>query len=367
MIKVHRISTTEEFTAIRKEWNSLLSVSNANSIFLTWEWAFSWWENFSNANNTLFVLTIIDDNKIVAIAPLVITKKIYFGFFSIREINFLGGKTVHGEYLDFIISPEWESRKVISCIFDYINEHKSQWDIIRLMDIPEKSASIQCAIEIGKDKHYRLTRRITSICPFIVLPDSWTALHASLKKSMLKNFKYQTRRLQKKIGATIELYDTQCIDIEIEVFLKLHESRWSSKGLPGAFIDKNKRLFYHSIANRFSKKNWLSLWFLKINSKPIAALFGFKYCNKFYYLQSGFDPEWSKYSIGQVLLGKVIENAILEGCQEFDFLRGAESYKYDWGAIDKRNIKLEISHRSIKTTLFYTISFLKNKLWNLRN
>lgn len=336
MIRVKRLSGIEELKDIKKEWNELLSVSYANTIFLTWEWVFPWWENFGDANSSLFVLIVTADDKIIGIAPLTMTKRVFFGFVNIREINFIGVKTVHGEYPDFIISPEWDNSKVMSYIFDYLDNNKSQWDIMRLTDIPEKSANMLSIIKIAKDKRYRLTRRIASICPFIVLPDSWITLHASLKKSMIKNFKYQKRRLQKQFGATIELYDTQCIDTEIKVFLKLHESRWTSKGLPGAFVNQDKRQFYHSIAKHCSEKNWLGLWFLKINSKPIAALFGFTYCNKFYYLQSGFDPEWSRYSIGQVLLGSVIENSILEGCSEFDFLMGAEQYKYDWGATEKK-------------------------------
>ncbi len=363
MIKVNRISTTEEFAAIRKEWNDLLSVSNANSIFLTWEWAFSWWENFSNANNTLFVLTITDDNKIVAIAPLVITKKIFFGFFSIREIHFLGQKIVNGEYLDFIIASDCRKRKIVKFIFEYLDNHREQWDILRLTDISEGSLNMEHFANIALDRKYKFYRKLTTICPFIVLPESWQAFNLSIKKGIRNNLKKQKRRLQKQFELSFDLYDSLHINEELKKFWSLHEMRWKSRGLPGVFVDERKKNFYYNIAYRFSEKNWLKLWFLKINSKPVAALFGFQYNNKIYALQAGFDPKWSKYSIGQILLGNVIENAILKGCQEFDFLRGTEPYKYDWGAIDKRNIKLELGHRNIKTTLFYAISFLKNKLW----
>jgi len=363
MIAVKRISTTKEFAAIREEWNNLLSISNEDTIFLTWEWAFSWWEEFSDANNSLFILIVMDNDKVVAIAPLVMTKRTFFGFFNIKEITFIGTKTVHGEYLDFIIASRWEKNEIMSSVFEYLDNHTSQWDILRLNGIPEKSINIQCAADIAMDKNYRFTQEFTSICPFVVLPRSWHAFNMSLKKSIRKNFGYQKRRLQKQFGLTFESYDPQHVEADIEAFLTLHEKRWAIKGLPGAFVNQKKRRFYQSIAYWFSEKNWLRLWFLKIDTKPIAALWGFQYGNKFYYLQSGFDPEWSKYSIGQVLLGSVIENAILEGCSEFDFLSGAEQYKYEWGASDKKNVKLDISYRSTKTTVFYAMSFIKNRLW----
>jgi CelD/BcsL family acetyltransferase involved in cellulose biosynthesis len=49
----------------------------------------------------------------------------------------------------------------------------------------------------------------------------------------------------------------------------------------------------------------------------------------------GFDPRWSALSPGTLLLGHAIEQATAEGAAAFDFLRGAEAYKYRWGAIDE--------------------------------
>ena len=40
---------------------------------------------------------------------------------------------------------------------------------------------------------------------------------------------------------------------------------------------------------------------------------------------------------GTLLLGAVIEQAMREGRREIDFLRGAERYKYAWGAVDRMN------------------------------
>jgi CelD/BcsL family acetyltransferase involved in cellulose biosynthesis len=41
-----------------------------------------------------------------------------------------------------------------------------------------------------------------------------------------------------------------------------------------------------------------------------------------------------------VLLGLVLEDALREGVREIDFLRGAERYKYAWGAKDEANERL---------------------------
>jgi CelD/BcsL family acetyltransferase involved in cellulose biosynthesis len=41
-----------------------------------------------------------------------------------------------------------------------------------------------------------------------------------------------------------------------------------------------------------------------------------------------------------VLINAAIEHAIREGCEEFDFLRGVEPYKYAWGAANQHTYRL---------------------------
>jgi CelD/BcsL family acetyltransferase involved in cellulose biosynthesis len=64
------------------------------------------------------------------------------------------------------------------------------------------------------------------------------------------------------------------------------------------------------------------------------------------YLQ-GFDPEFRDFSPGAQLVGAVIEDAIREQKRAVDFLRGAESYKYAWGARDQITFRLQASRRAL--------------------
>jgi CelD/BcsL family acetyltransferase involved in cellulose biosynthesis len=46
---------------------------------------------------------------------------------------------------------------------------------------------------------------------------------------------------------------------------------------------------------------------------------------------SGFHPERAPLAPGLVLLGHVLRDAIERGKRRFDFLRGEERYKYEFG------------------------------------
>ena len=49
---------------------------------------------------------------------------------------------------------------------------------------------------------------------------------------------------------------------------------------------------------------------------------------------SGFDPAFAARSPGALVIARAIEAAHEAGARRYDFLRGGEAYKYEWGARD---------------------------------
>lgn len=98
--------------------------------------------------------------------------------------------------------------------------------------------------------------------------------------------------------------------------------------------------------NLFTKRMaWLV--FTLFSGKPVAALYGFKYLSKYYAYLSGFDPAYSKYSPGQLLFSHAINKCIQEGLTEFDFLRGAETYKNRWNTMARWNRQATLTRKGL--------------------
>ena len=62
-------------------------------------------------------------------------------------------------------------------------------------------------------------------------------------------------------------------------------------------------------------------------------------------ISAGFDPSQPRLSPGVQIIAHAIEQAIAEGATSFDFLRGGESYKYAWGAVDRPKISRRLSRQ----------------------
>jgi len=87
---------------------------------------------------------------------------------------------------------------------------------------------------------------------------------------------------------------------------------------------------------------WLRFTVLQLDGKMIAAHLGWLYAGRFYWYKPTFKISLKKYSPGQVLLKRAIEQAIAENALEFDFLLGNEAYKNRFATKERELVWLEI-------------------------
>ena len=65
-----------------------------------------------------------------------------------------------------------------------------------------------------------------------------------------------------------------------------------------------------------------------------AAIFCFRHGDTVSFYTTGYDPGLAAYGPGRRVLAAAIRSAIDEGATRFDFLRGNETYKRSWLAVD---------------------------------
>ena len=101
--------------------------------------------------------------------------------------------------------------------------------------------------------------------------------------------------------------------------------------------DETDRRFHRQAAHAMFDAGALRMHATRVGERIVAVFYGFASSQTVYYYLSGFDPELEKLSIGTIIVAQAIEQAVRDGAKWFDFLRGAEEYKYAWGAKDRVN------------------------------
>ncbi|MCP4252707.1 MAG: GNAT family N-acetyltransferase [Candidatus Scalindua sp.] len=342
MLSIKKVITQNEFLELKYDWAALLRKSRGNTLFLTWEWMYTWWECFQGDRQLLILTVYGESGKLDGIAPLYINKKKLGSISVMKYIKFLGTLPISSDHLDFIIS-KGEERKVLGTIVEYLFQ-ESRWDYCLLTNIPATSLTGRLLKEIMGNRPFQ--SEISQVCPYIPLPDQIEEFYSSLSSNRRNTIKRRKRNLQKNYKGfeLVTLENPDEIDDAMERLFKLHGEKWRAVKHEGNFTRSDVRDFHKKIARTFLNADMLGLYFLRVQGKDVAALYTFKYNNKLFYYQGGWDPEWSKDRVGSILTNLVIEDAINRGYSEYDFLRGTENYKIRLTDKKKEEIDIFISN-----------------------
>lgn len=333
IIKITEINNYSDFLSLEKEWDVLHEKSN-QTIFSHWIWLSTWWKYFGD-DKQLIILLAHDDGQLIGIAPLMQYTKKIFGF-NRNKIAIIG--TPHSDYNSFIISHQIQD--CINSLILYLNKNHKKWSCMELTDLQNDAQYTPILKSFSKQ-----TGPLTK-CTYKLIPKSYGAflsgLSGNLRRSIEKNSKLIKEDFEVEF---LDCSSPQECEVGMNALFDLHQKRWVSKGLPGVLKDSTVKNFHLDVAKSFALKNKLGLYLLRLSGNPVAALYGFKYQNKFYDYLSGMHPEYSSYGVGNLLRAHVIKDCMLTGLSEIDFLRGDEAYKNRWKVISKFNTRVIIPRK----------------------
>lgn len=314
------VHTKEAFAALKEEWNHLLQQSLGNTLFLTWEWQFSWWESFGGE---LFVILVFEKQILIGILPFIRVRRLF-----LHVLKFIGA--MDSDYLDFITKKGFEE-KIINFFFkDFLKDHP-KIEIVELESINERSPHFQYILKFFPNDRFEVKKKET-LCTYIKLPESWEHYLAALTPSMRYFIRRKDNKIRKEFSVRVGIENNQDhLKTRMNDFFEQHQKRWNQLGRPGAFFSNSFKEFHRNVSKRFMELGFLRLYYLELNDRPVASYYLFKYQKSIHFYLTGFDPEYKELSPSVVLLAQAIKDAINEGLDEFDLLREAYDYKLKWG------------------------------------
>ena len=321
------IRSDAELEALAEEWEQLFQCSGCANVFLSFQWM-SQWRIYLGRGGCLFVVTVRDEERrLVALAPLYISHR--GGPLQIRRLGFLADNLVGSDYLDVLVD-RTKGEGALQCLAAFILSHKMEWDYIDLCDtLPESNVSVLCA-NLGANP-MRIQVVASSVCPYVMLPQSPDSYSVSLKPKVRKRLRYCLRALQRK-GPVEFVTAASGPDLEMafDELLQLHRVRLGTRGTSSTFVDSRVASFHRAVLGAFSATGRVRIHLLKLCGESIAALYALSAGPKMFFYQSGMHPGYRRFSVGSLLIRYAIEDAILGNYAEFDFLRGDELYKSQW-------------------------------------
>lgn len=306
MPKVEILSGGKAFDTLAASWDHLSRTCETATPFQARIWIETWARNFASPSR-LTTIVVREGADVVGLFPLVSSVSPW------RALRPAG--TGPSDYL----SPLLPDASLVGEMQDALVELGRK----RLIDLHQQPSDhfFTAALPYETIDQAR--------CLVLDLPPTYEEYVASLSKSL----RYDVRRLGGKAltekGAVVEWISPETVDEFADQFFHLHRLRWKSRGLPGAFFGRGER-FQREWMHAAVPAGLVMMNRLVADGKPAGCVYAMRAGQTCYFYQAGMDPDASSLSPGTILVAKMIEWAIQEGCTTFDFMRGDEPYKRRW-------------------------------------
>jgi CelD/BcsL family acetyltransferase involved in cellulose biosynthesis len=355
-LKAEIIKSIQEMMDVKEEWNNLLEGSMSNTIFLTWEWAYSWAECFITEKRELFVICVYDDgDKLVGIAPWY-TSKVRVGPATISQITFLGTPDTASDYLD-VFTLKGREREVSNYLHDYLFGKASKlWDSMNLQDVKAESLFLLNFTQrhLSQGKYLEIGQG--SFCPTVLLPKSEEEFLSQISSNRSKRFRQDLRTLKKTDTVEIKRYADDSIEEAVDRFFDLYaeKTEWD-----GSDIHRFMKRFLANSGTR----NYLQIEFLLANANCVGGLLHMKHQNTLSLYLMAVDKEYKpRISVGNLLVGLCIGRAAENQINMYDFLKGYEEYKFYWTSYGRVSQTICIVQRRLWPVVYMLKRMAKNAL-----
>jgi CelD/BcsL family acetyltransferase involved in cellulose biosynthesis len=327
-LTIEEITTPELLHGLSADWSDLWHRCPSAGVFQTPEWNLAWWDHLGHG--TLWTLALRSSGKLVGLAPAFI----YTDPQGVRRLLLIG--TSITDEMDMLLDPACE-QECFTAICGHLAETSDRWDVCDWQELTHGSALLR----LGRADPLASHIEQSDVCPVVPLPSTIDRFREQLPSGLRRNVTRYREKLKREGPVRFE---TSCaaaqLDEYMEALIRLHQIQWRDDPEKGMLQQERIKNFHRSLARAFVRRNLLRFHGLWLGESLVAVVYSFIGQHRAYSYLGGYEPSLSKYSLGTLIMGYAIEQAVLEGAREWNFLRGRELYKYNWGAKDRPNYRL---------------------------
>ena len=284
-------------------------------IFVCPGWLQVWWQVFG-AGAELCLRAVREGEKIIGIAPLMLKEK----------TAFIIGSADVCDYLDFITVPGMES-DFFGALLDDLRERGINH--LDLNPVRADATVLTRLAEIARQRGYEVISTPEDISLEMDLPSTWEEYLEILTTKQRHEVRRKLRRLMTSGRVDYHFIENkEAVRDAMGTFFRLFTESRQDKA---DFLTTRMASFFRLLAETLAGAGLLRLGVLELDHKPTAMIICFDYHDCVYLYNSGYDPAYNYLSAGLLSKALGIKDSIERGRKRFDFLKGAEPYKYHLG------------------------------------
>jgi CelD/BcsL family acetyltransferase involved in cellulose biosynthesis len=340
---------------LEPEWRALHERSDADPLFLSWEWLAAWYDVCGKSRAPYVVTARSSSGRLVGIAPFYRANVRLCGVKNYRGLRPLGDYPTGAEYLDWILDGERAADALAALAAALAG--RADWQVLWLPYAAGWNGAAARLIaglrRAGIDARPRA--ETFAAMPLPATYDGYLKEQSSKRRGKLKQ---AVRRALDEGGGRLDHCESKDdIPRFLDALFELHGQRWSAQGQRGTFLKKpTEAAFYRRFAPVAFDRGWLRLSGIVRDGVLAAVQIGYLAKSAFYQIQEGFDP--ATEGVGNALRAKLIERCIdIDHLTEYDFLQGFTEGKARWGATARTGHSIFAVRPGMTTTPLMAVGF----------
>jgi CelD/BcsL family acetyltransferase involved in cellulose biosynthesis len=361
VLQVRVVTDRAELVELRDAWGDVARRGNNQSVFATWEWAYTWLRHYG-CRDALNLVVVLDDERIVGIAPLLRARlgRPRLGFDALLPIG-----AEHADYSDFLLGsrPQAAAGAIADYLVDVVRTSNTLVHLIRFVDDDPMLEALCTRLGSGR-RSPMLSEHAVGVCPYMDLSEPADAARAVAAGKKRHGRTRRMRQLREEHEVAFQYHvDREALDWAWREVTRLHEVRWDDKtdDMQGLLSDERGRAFAVEVVRVLCDAGLAKVSLLTADGVPISGVLGFEVGRRYHYHKPGFDPAFSKFAPGNLLVGEILDFALAEGLDEFNFGRGGATYKYSWADRERNLTSVWITRSRLRGRLQRSIVY-RNRL-----
>jgi CelD/BcsL family acetyltransferase involved in cellulose biosynthesis len=288
---------------IKEEWNKLFFLNSLQSPFQTFDYIFHWYKSFASGNQ-IRIYMAKRGNMTIGFLPLILYSKKKLKILS----NLTNDHCFHSEPLVYEGYEDLFQEK----IWDNLKRDQDTWDILKLnFSFTFSNLQLFCTKNFLNKTGFHLEKekKPTYIVSLDKSFDEY--FHRDLSPNLQKKFKRCKNKLSKTGKFSVNCFTANEARKHWDEFLEIETSGWKGKlGTSIRELDHSFKYYYEGLVKILAENNALRMYFLELNGKNIAGVFGYIERDVYHWFKTGYDENYKEYSPSHMLLLFIIEDLI---------------------------------------------------------
>jgi CelD/BcsL family acetyltransferase involved in cellulose biosynthesis len=305
----------ETFATLMRCWQDRQGGLQWQCLFVLPPWLKTWWDVFK-PDWEQCLLSVRQGDELIGIAPLMVKD---------RTARLMGSPDVC-DCLDIVVAPGREAECCRALLGHLRYQGVSTLD---LGPVRDDSAVYTYLIKAAQEASRGVLCALEDVMLQLSLPSTWEEFLSLLAAKDRHEIRRKFRRLEEAGGCSCRMVSgPDSARAAMDAFLDLFTRNRPDKA---SFMDDRMARFFRSLGDALAQAGILKLFFLDLGGRPAAAALCFDYNSTIYLYNNGYDRAFSSLSVGLLSKAESIRASISLQRKTYNFLKGAEDYKYRLG------------------------------------